>query len=322
MRIRHVVIPAAITALLLTGCSSSPEPTSTEEASGVGTCVDTSSGAASESVTVEGEAGSEPTATFDTPLDVDTTERTVISEGDGDETAHGDWAGIEITLYNATTGEKVQSSSYAGGPMQVKIADDALIPALVRAIECVPTGSRVVSVSPAADAWGEQGSSDGAVGPGDAVVIIADIVSITPLAATGEPQEVDPAFPSVALDDSGTPTVTLPDAEAPTAFELGVLKKGDGATVEDGDSVTVQYQGVNWRTGKVFDQSWGDGPAQFGTGDVIAGFTKALVGQTVGSQVIAVIPPTDGYGAKGNDSAGITGTDTLVFVVDILAASR
>ncbi|WP_166996259.1 FKBP-type peptidyl-prolyl cis-trans isomerase [Paramicrobacterium fandaimingii] len=322
MRLRHVIIPVAITALLLAGCSSSPEPTSTEQASSEGTCLDTSSGAASESVSVEGDEGKAPTATFDTPLQVDTTERTVITEGDGDETAHGDWAGIEITLYNATTGEKVQSSSYAGGPMQVKIADDALIPALVRAIECVPVGSRVVSVSPAADAWGEQGSSDGAVGPGDAVVIIADVVSITPQTATGEPQEVDPSLPGVTLDDSGAPSVTLPEAKAPTAFELGVLKKGDGTTVEDGDSVTVQYQGVNWRTGEVFDQSWGDAPAQFGTGDVIAGFTKALVGQTVGSQVIAVIPPEDGYGATGSESAGIKGTDTLVFVVDILATSR
>ncbi|PFG30953.1 FKBP-type peptidyl-prolyl cis-trans isomerase [Paramicrobacterium agarici] len=323
MRVRSVIAPAALTALLLTGCSSSAEPAATEpSAPSAGTCVDTASGAASESVAVEGSRGDAPTATFETPLDVEKTERTIVSEGDGEETAHGDWAGIEVTLYNAATGEKVQSSSYAGAPMQVMIADDALIPALVRAIECVPAGSRVVSVSPAADAWGEEGSSDGAIGPGDGVVIVADVLSITPEKATGEPQDVDPALPAVTLDKTGAPTVTIPDGEAPADFQLGVLKKGDGITVEDGDSVTVQYQGVNWRTGEVFDQSWGDAPAQFGTGQVIAGFTKALVGQTVGSQVIAVIPPEDGYGAQGSESAGIKGTDTLVFVVDILATSR
>ncbi len=33
-----------------------------------------------------------------------------------------------------------------------------------------------------------------------------------------------------------------------------------------------------------------------------------------------VVPPTDGYGKTGSSQAGIKGTDTLVFVVDILGA--
>jgi peptidylprolyl isomerase len=41
----------------------------------------------------------------------------------------------------------------------------------------------------------------------------------------------------------------------------------------------------------------------------------------VGSRVVLVIPPDKGYGTTGNEQAGISGTDTLVFVVDILAAS-
>jgi peptidylprolyl isomerase len=71
-----------------------------------------------------------------------------------------------------------------------------------------------------------------------------------------------------------------------------------------------------------FDSSLGSGPAQFqiGTGNVITGWDQGLVGQTVGSQILLVIPPDLGYGAEGQPSAGIAGTDTLVFVVDILAA--
>ena len=52
---------------------------------------------------------------------------------------------------------------------------------------------------------------------------------------------------------------------------------------------------------------------------VVPGFAQALEGQTVGSQILAVIPPELGYGEAGNEGAGIKGTDTLVFVVDILA---
>ena len=36
--------------------------------------------------------------------------------------------------------------------------------------------------------------------------------------------------------------------------------------------------------------------------------------------MILAIPPKDGYGDQGNRDAGIKGTDTLYFVVDILAA--
>ena len=48
------------------------------------------------------------------------------------------------------------------------------------------------------------------------------------------------------------------------------------------------------------------------------GWDKAIVGQTVGSRLLLVVPPADGYGAQGQGE--IKGTDTMVFVVDILGA--
>jgi peptidylprolyl isomerase len=94
--------------------------------------------------------------------------------------------------------------------------------------------------------------------------------------------------------------------------------------VKSGQTVTVQYTGVIWPGGKVFDSSWVRGtPAQFpiGVGKVISGWDEALVGKTVGSEILIVVPPDKGYGAAGNAQAGIKGTDTLVFVVDILDAA-
>lgn len=137
--------------------------------------------------------------------------------------------------------------------------------------------------------------------------------------ATGTPVTPPEGFPTVTVDDTGKPTVTIPETAPPNATKVAVLKQGDGPVVADGDSVTVQYQGVNWNTKKVFDQSWGREPATFTTSGVIKGFQDALIGQKVGSQVIAIIPPQDGYGPTGQPSAGIKGTDTLVFVIDILA---
>jgi FKBP-type peptidyl-prolyl cis-trans isomerase len=146
--------------------------------------------------------------------------------------------------------------------------------------------------------------------------------SDVPLRATGEAQEPQAGFPTVELDQDGRPTVTLPGTEAPTELQVETLIKGDGPVVEDGANVTVQYQGLLWKDGTIFDESWKRGePTTFGTGQVIPGFAAGIVGQTVGSQTVVVIPPAEGYGEQGAPQAGIAGDDTLVFVIDILAAN-
>jgi peptidylprolyl isomerase len=38
----------------------------------------------------------------------------------------------------------------------------------------------------------------------------------------------------------------------------------------------------------------------------------------VGSRVLVAIPPKDGYGSTGSPQAGIQGTDTLLFTIDII----
>ncbi|HTE62230.1 MAG TPA: FKBP-type peptidyl-prolyl cis-trans isomerase, partial [Solirubrobacteraceae bacterium] len=139
--------------------------------------------------------------------------------------------------------------------------------------------------------------------------------------AEGDATPLPDGFPGVEWADDGQPTVTIPDADPPTELKVATVITGDGATVGAGDSVTVQYQGVNWTSGEVFDESWGAGPANFTTDGVIAGFGDAMIGQTVGSRIVVIIPPDQGYGPSGgNDGAGIAADDTLVFVIDILAA--
>ena len=123
------------------------------------------------------------------------------------------------------------------------------------------------------------------------------------------------------------PTVTVPGDPAPTTLVQETLIHGDGALVAKGDTLIANYVGQTWATqnGKphVFDSSFSRGtPAAFviGTGQVIPGWDKTLVGQKLGSRELLSIPPADGYGANGQSSAGISGTDTLVFVVDLVAA--
>ncbi|TMR01917.1 FKBP-type peptidyl-prolyl cis-trans isomerase, partial [Actinomadura soli] len=88
-----------------------------------------------------------------------------------------------------------------------------------------------------------------------------------------------------------------------------------------GRLLALQYAGYFWRDGKEFNSSWSAGHPyglMIGTGQVIQGWDQGLVGQRVGSRVLLVVPPSLGYGPKGLAQFGIRGSDTLVFVVDLL----
>jgi peptidylprolyl isomerase len=123
------------------------------------------------------------------------------------------------------------------------------------------------------------------------------------------------------------PTVTFPASQPPKQLIEQTLVVGSGTPVASGDTVITNYLGEIWPTKpgtqpKVFDSSFSRGaPTGFviGTGAVIPGFDKTLLGKRLGTRLLLSIPPTDGYGPSGNTQAGISGTDTLVFVVDLLA---
>ncbi|MGA1838664.1 FKBP-type peptidyl-prolyl cis-trans isomerase [Herbiconiux sp. 11R-BC] len=320
MRSLPALAAAAVAAtLLLAGCSASGDASSTNAASS--DCTPTASGSASEGVTVAGDFQAAPTTTFTGPLTVDATQRTVVTTGDGAVVQNGDVATIDFTIYNGTSGKQVFSTLDAGGTqLQLTVDSTQFIPGIVNAVACSTVGSRVVAVIPPADGFGTTGNTSLGIAATDSMVMVADVEAIIPTRADGADQAPQDGFPTVTLDDTtGAPTVTIPSADPPATLQTEVLKKGTGATVADGDNVTVQYQGLVWGTGKVFDQSWGQGgPRTFQTTGVVKGFAAAMVGQTVGSQVLVVIPPDQGYGSAGNSAAGISGTDTLVFVIDIL----
>jgi peptidylprolyl isomerase len=131
-------------------------------------------------------------------------------------------------------------------------------------------------------------------------------------------------LPVVKVDPSGTPSITLPKGNPPVDLVAQPLIAGRGPKVTSGQQLRVQYLGVVWPGGREFDSSWRrDQPATItvGRAQVVSGLDRGLIGQTVGSRVLLVVPPDDGYGAAGNASFGIRGTDTLVFVVDILDAT-
>jgi len=311
LRVRPLALLStlAVSALLLTGCGagSSPEPTSSAsaDASGGDVCEQAvKPGALSDSVKIDGTFGKPSTATFTLKQEVKDLQRTVVSEGDGDEIKNGDFVSYALSAFDTTTGEKLGDLGYADGEIlpQNVLANQTLS----QVIGCVPIGTRIAAAFPAQE------------GDAGAQVYIIDVLDTVATAAWGEPQAPVDGMPAVKLAKDGEPGITIPKGDAPKDLKVSVLKQGDGPAVADGDTTLLQYYGVDWADGKSFDSSWKNGePISIPGNTYVPGFVQALDGQKVGSQVLVVIPPALGYGedAKAHELGG----KTLVFVIDILA---
>jgi peptidylprolyl isomerase len=117
------------------------------------------------------------------------------------------------------------------------------------------------------------------------------------------------------------PKVEKPSGAPPKQLVTNDLEEGSGPEAKAGDAVTVQYVGVNYKTGKEFDSSWSRSePFTFtlGAGEVIPGWDQGIEGMKVGGRRELIIPPELGYGPAGAPPA-IPPNETLIFVVDLEA---
>jgi len=185
-------------------------------------------------------------------------------------------------------------------------------------------------VLPPADAYGTAGDSQLGISATTTLVFVIDLIKRYPQTATATGAALSDgggSLPKVSAHAGSAPTVTIPAVSPPSGLVTKTLIRGTGPKVAKGQYVITQYTGYIWRTKKVFDSSWTDG-SPFGfvmdanPEQVISGWDTGLAGQTVGSRIMIVVPPKDGYGTSGQSQAGITGTDTLVYVVDIIDALK
>jgi peptidylprolyl isomerase len=139
--------------------------------------------------------------------------------------------------------------------------------------------------------------------------------------APKEAETTAPEEAETATKKKTKPKVTVPKGAPPKKLEVKDMEAGSGATAKAGDAVTVNYVGVNYKTGKEFDASWDRGePFTFtlGAGEVIPGWDQGVAGMKVGGRRELIIPPNLGYGPAGAPPA-IPPNETLVFVVDLEA---
>lgn len=275
-------------------------------------------------VEVTGAFGRKPTVKVPTPFAVGKTVRTVLTRGTGARIAKGQRVTVDYLGVNGADGREF-NSSFGARPSTFILDPKQYLPGLVTAVTGTTVGSRVLVAIPPADAYGVTGQPSVGIGPTDTIVVVVDVRSARNVLTRATGTRVTPrsGLPVVTSEGEGEPRIELPRGAAPTSLVVQPLIAGQGPKVRKGQQITVQYTGVIWPGGRQFDSSWDRGaPAVFpiGRSQVVAGWDEGLVGQPIGSRVLLVIPPDKGYGAAGRPSSGIKGTDTLVFVVDVLDA--
>ena len=104
-------------------------------------------------------------------------------------------------------------------------------------------------------------------------------------------------------------------------LEVEDITVGVGQAAQSGDTISVHYTG--WlASGKKFDSSRDRGtPFSFrlGSGQVIQGWDRGLIGMQVGGVRRLTIPPEQGYGNRDVGGGLIPPNSPLIFEVELLS---
>jgi hypothetical protein len=261
-------------------------------------------------IQVTGAADAAPDVEIYTPFIASETQFTDVEQGDGEVpiTSTDQLVVIDLSLYSGETGEQIVGTGYDGDLSQPLPLSQwtATVPAFEEALQCASEGSRIVvaigpgGIDPAA-------AQSVGLAEDDSSVAVVDVRKVYRPAADGSLQyNSGMGLPAVVRAPDGHPGVVIPDGNAPTEVVVQTLKKGDGPVVEADSTVRAHVLAVSWDDKEQLSSTWETQPQSIPlTGDPV--LEQVLVGQTVGSQVMAVVPAEAG----GTDQA-------TVFVFDIL----
>lgn len=268
-------------------------------------------------VTAKGKLGEKPTISFNTPMTVSDGSYVVLQKGDGDVIEEGDRVCAQGIALNVKDGTELMDTWTKNTPdCSLKVDSKTLSSTYYNQIK----GAKInTTIGFGVNAQDSSGYS---------YILAMTFVSKSKdlKKATGEEVKDVPAnLPKVTRAKNGKPSIDMNGQGSVDSLISQTLIKGNGAKLTDKNTVVVKYTG--WLTnGKQFDSSWDRDSTidadlfsdSSGQHQVIEGWQKGLVGQTVGSQVLLVIPPDQAYGDK--EQGSIPANSTLVFVIDILAA--
>jgi len=270
--------------------------------------------------------GNPPVAVFPTPLVTKGQELSRTIEGEGPPALTGAAVDFQVAAYLGTDGQFLTASSYTDQESVRRVINPESEDFFARSLQCAQAGDRLVVTDTIANVFGPI-PEDELVQNDSTVVVIVDVVEAYLDQANGRQAPLQSGAPMIVTHPEGFHGVTLPMGSPPDDLQVYTVKKGAGAPLSSGDTAVVHFTGVVWETRQVFSSSFDqqtpldivlvDGSTEGAAQGVISGIYDGLQGQTVGSQVAIVVPPSAGY-PEGAGPAGVPEGATLVYVFDIL----
>lgn len=269
-------------------------------------------------------------ASFPTPLKTTGRELSVVTTGSGEPARATGYVDFDLNIFLGATGEYVTGSDYQPGNPVRRVVDPSSEDVFSAVLECQQPGSQIVLTTTVEDVFGPI-EGDELITNDSTIVLVVDVHQTYPHKADGSARLPQSGMPTVVQTDEGVHGLSFPNAPIPTELRVSVLKQGDGVAIQEGDFVTTHFTGAVWETRQIFNTSFEQGIPlslvardSFTAGDgvgIIPGLAQALIGQTVGSQVLVSVPPSLGYPA-GRAPAGVPDGSTLVYVFDILGIGK
>lgn len=272
-------------------------------------------------VDATGAFGESPDVTVPVPWAIDTTRVKVLVPGSG-ITCNGGLTQVNYYGVNARSGDKFDESYSNGSPVTFDLSG-GMIAGFVKAIDGQKEGTRLIAAIPGADGYDASGgNTDAGIELGDTLVFVIDIVRCEISQPTGQAvTPTDTSLPTVG-GTADAPTLTIPSSNtAPSSLVIQPLIKGEGDPVTADDFVKVNYAEYTWSNGQLVRQTFGFTPLTGMLSATIEGWQTGLLGQTVGSRLLLVVPPNQAY-PQGNPSLNIPTGSTMVYLIDIMYAAQ
>lgn len=287
--------------------SATPSPTPTRKPIKASSDLD--------AVTVTGEYGQPPKVTVKSPWAIDKTRTKVLTPAKGAVVKAGQTVEVNYHGVDGRTGKTFDESFSRGAPIAFNLAQ--VVPGFSKGLTGQRQGSRVVIAMPGSDGYDASGGHPQAgIEVGDTLIFVVDLVSVQLAGPEGTAVKPKAGLPTVTTK-KGAPEITVPKTDPPTTLQVQPLIKGKGKKVGENDQITFDYRWVRWSDGKLLEESYSAEPATAALSGLLPGMVKGLTGQTVGSRVLLVIPPAEGY-PDGNPTPSVGPQETLVMVVDLL----
>ena len=266
-------------------------------------------------VTVTGGYGEEPKVKVDEPWAIDKTRTDVLDNSDGAVVKENQTVEVNYYGVNGRSGKMFDESFSRGQPIAFNLGQ--VVPGFSKGLVGQRQGSRVLIAMPGADGYDPSGGNPQAgIEVGDTLIFVVDLVGVQLAGPAGEKVPPKDGLPTVT-EKNGQPVITIPKTDPPAELQVQPLIKGKGKEVGANDTITFDYLWVRWSDGKTLEESYSAEPANASLSTLLPGMVKGLTGQTVGSRVLLVIPPADGY-PDGNPTPSVAPDETLVMVVDLL----